>query len=181
MLGILFSRRERSVMRVSAPQLVAILLAVSAVLLGILVPGGPIETRNFSHISPLILGTFHVFLTSLGMGSIALAYFAFKQRRFALWASAFCGISYLAVYLLDLGTIFPVSPDAMPRPLWIIEVLGSVVSVPLIVLSVISARNADQARIAATRTLKTPSIFLILLAALVAVGIIWFATNAAMH
>ncbi len=168
-------------MKPNSPLSVATLLVVSAVMLGVLVPGGPIETRDFSHISPLVLGTFNSFLTSLGMGSLALAYFAFKQRRSALWASAFCGISYLAVYLLDLGRIFPVSPDAMPRALWVIEVLGSVVSVPLVILSVVSARNANQAQVTATRMLRAPNIFFILLAALVAIGIIWFATNAAMR
>lgn len=167
-------------MKRSALLSVATLLVVSAVMLGILVPGGPVETRNFSHISPLILGAFNVFLTSLGMGSIALSYFVLKNRRFALWASACCGISYLVVYLLDLGHIFPVSPDAMPRALLLIEVLGSVVSVPLVILSVVSARNADQARGAATRMHGASGILFTLLAVLVAIGIVWFATDAAM-
>lgn len=113
------------------------------------------------------------------MASIALAYFTFKQRRFALWASACCGISCLDVYLLDLGRIFPVSPDAMPHTLRVIE--GSIISVPLIVLSVISTRRAYHARIAAKGTLKTPAVFFILPAILVAAGIIRFATHAAMH
>ncbi|MEZ5704452.1 MAG: hypothetical protein R3E56_03385 [Burkholderiaceae bacterium] len=126
-------------------------------------------------------GSFNLFLTSLGMGSIALAYFAFKQRRSALWPAAFCGVSYLAVYLLDLGHIFPVSPDAMPHTLWVIEVLGSVVAVPLVILSVVSARNANQAQVAAKRMLGVSGKFFILLAALVATGIVLFATNAAMR
>lgn len=129
----------------------------------------------------MTLGAFNAFLTSLGMGSIALAYFALKQHRFAFWASAFCGLSYLCVYLLDLLHIFPVSPDAMPRSLWVIEVFGSLVSVPLIILSLASARQASQARIAAASRLKAPNIVLILLTTFIAIGIIWFATNAAMH
>ena len=165
----------------NSPLPVAALLVVSAVMLGALVPGGPIETRDFSHISPWVLGGFNLFLTSLGMGSIALAYFAFKQRRSALWAAAFCGVSYLAVYLLDLGHIFPVSPDAMPHTLWVIEVLGSVVAVPLVILSVVSARNANQVQVAAKRMLGASSKFFFLLAALVAIGIVLFATNAAMR
>ena len=165
----------------NSPLPVAALLVVSAVMLGVLVPGGPIETRDFSHISPWVLGSFNLFLTSLGMGSIALAYFAFKQRRSALWAAAFCGVSYLAVYLLDLGHIFPISPDAMPHTLWVIEVLGSVVAVPLVILSVVSARNASQAHVTAARRLRAPNVYFIFLAALVAIVIIWFATNAAMR
>ena len=57
---------------------VAVLLVVSSFLLAILVPGGPIETRSFSHISPLILGSFNTFLTLLGMLSLPLAYFVFN-------------------------------------------------------------------------------------------------------
>ena len=114
---------------------VAVLLVLSAVLLGILVPGGPIETRSFSHISPLILGAFNTFLTVLGIGSLALAYFAFKGKRWAALAAAFCGISYFLVYALDLGMIFPVSPDKMPPALFAIEVAGLLVSFPLTFLS----------------------------------------------
>lgn len=167
-------------MRTSAPLLIAFLLVVSAVLLGLLVPGGPIETRNFTHISPLILGTFNSFLTSLGMVSFALAYFAYQQRRFALWSAAFCGLSYLAVYILDLWQIFPVTPDPMPQTLWAIEVIGSLISVPLVMLSVNSALNADSPQIAAPFSLKPAGIVLIVLAGFVAAGIIWFATDAAM-
>ena len=116
-------------------QTVASLLVLSAVLLGILVPGGPIETRSFSHISPLILGAFNTFLTVLGIGSLALAYFAVKGKRWAILAAAFCGISYFLVYALDLGMIFPVSPDKMPPALFAIEVAGLLVSFPLTFLS----------------------------------------------
>ncbi len=45
------------------------LLLLSAIMLTSLVPGGPIETRDFSHISPLVLGSFNVFLTTLSITS----------------------------------------------------------------------------------------------------------------
>lgn len=89
---------------------VVALLVLSTVLLGILVPGGPIEKRRFSHISPLVLGTFNTFLTVLGLVSLGLTYFSLKGNRWAFFAAAICGISYFLVYALDLGKIFPVSP-----------------------------------------------------------------------
>jgi hypothetical protein len=116
---------------------VAGLLGLSAVLLGVLIPGGPIENRNFSHISPITLGIFNVFLTVLGIGSLALVYFSFVGSEIAFIAAALCGISYLLVYALDLGKVFPVSPDRMPRALFWIEVVGLILSIPLTFLSLI--------------------------------------------
>ena len=101
------------------------LLGLSAVLLGMLIPGGPIENRDFSYIPPITLGIFNVFLTVLGIGSLAIVYFAFLGSKIAIMSSALCGISYFLVYALDLKKIFPVSPDKMPRSLFWIEVLGS--------------------------------------------------------
>lgn len=112
-----------------------ILLVLSMLLLSVLVPGGPVETRDFSHISPVILGLFNAFLTILGMGSLFVAYGVYRQHDWSFgWAMA-CGVSYLFVYLLDLASIFPVSPTAMPLSLLAIECAGSVVALPVVVLS----------------------------------------------
>jgi hypothetical protein len=86
---------------------VAILLFSSSLLLSILVPGGPVETRHFYHIDPLILGAFNLFLTCLGMISLLLIYFVLRNMKWAYFLSAICGLSYLFVYILDLTTIFP--------------------------------------------------------------------------
>lgn len=117
---------------------VSSLLVVSAVLLGILIPGGPIENRNFSHISPVVLLIFNTFLTILGIGSMLLAYFSLTSYEISFIAAAICGISYFTVYVLDLGKIFPVSPDKMPRALLIIEVVGLLLAIPLTLLSLVS-------------------------------------------
>ncbi|MDE2430042.1 MAG: hypothetical protein KGM99_15060, partial [Burkholderiales bacterium] len=90
----------------SVPSVTAALLLLSAVLLGVLVPGGPIETHNFSHISPWILGSFNTFLTSLDLGSFVIAYLAFRNKGWACRVAAFCGIAYFLVYVLDLAKIF---------------------------------------------------------------------------
>jgi hypothetical protein len=72
---------------------VAALLVLPAVLLGILVPGGPVEKRSFAHIPPLVLGAFNTFLAVLGIGSLALAYFSRAGNRWVFVAAALCGIS----------------------------------------------------------------------------------------
>ena len=160
----------------------AVLLVLSAVLLGILVPGGPIETRSFSHISPFILGAFNTFLTVLGIGSLVLAYCAFKGKRWAILAAAFCGISYFLVYALDLGMIFPVSSDKMPPALFGIEVASLLVSFPLTFLSlrgvsmpVINSESPEN-----QVALKKSHVLLLVLMTLAGVGIIIFATMSAM-
>ena len=64
-------------------------LIVSVGLLSSLIPGGPVENRDFSHIHAGVLGAFNIFLTVLDLGSLVLAYFVFKQRPWAL-SSGFC-------------------------------------------------------------------------------------------
>ncbi|MBP0013801.1 MAG: hypothetical protein J7545_06810 [Roseofilum sp. SBFL] len=74
---------------------VAGLLGISGIALGTLVPGGPIETRSFDHMSPLTLGVFNTFFTTLVLGSLLLVYFTLRSRRWAMITAAVCGLSYL--------------------------------------------------------------------------------------
>lgn len=105
------------------------------VLLTILVPGGPVETRGFTHINPKILSVFNVFLTSVGIISLLLIYFVFKNQKWSYLMSFFCGLTYFIIYAIDLGDLSPVSPTAMPLVLFMIEIIGSIVSLPLMYLS----------------------------------------------
>ena len=75
----------------------SLLLLLSGLGLSILVPGGPVETRDFSHISPIILALFNSYLTALGVGSFMLAYFCFQRQRWAFKAAVLAGVSYLWV------------------------------------------------------------------------------------
>ncbi|MBN2752473.1 MAG: hypothetical protein JXQ84_07160 [Rhodospirillaceae bacterium] len=161
---------------------VPLLLGVSACLLGVLIPGGPIETRTFSHLAPLILGAFNTFLTVLGVASFFLTYHTYKGRWEAFVASALCGVGYFLVYVLDLGGVFPVSPDPMPPALRVIEVVGTMVSLPLVVLSIRGVRRtvgqSGTGRVQNTATVSARwgvAIFL------VAIAIIVFATYSAMR
>ena len=160
--------------------IVSFLLVLSALMLGVLVPGGPIETRSFSNYSPLILSVFNVFLTTLGLFSFALVYFVLREKRWALIASAVCGAGYLAVYLLDLCKIFPVSMDKMPVMLMFIEISGSLVSLPLMLISIQSAGKILVNNNSLTLNHKR-LVLVIGLLVLVGTLIVIFATNAAMH
>jgi len=173
---------------------IAGLLVVSSVSLSVLVPGGPIETRSFSHIHPMILGSFNTFLTALSLFSLVLVYFVWKQRHWAFAASAACGLSYFLTYGLDLARLFPVSPDPMPAALLSIEVWGILLSLPLMLLAgqsvlrgvpVSGATLPSKAMAAPTSRYALPGIagqqFAYAFAlVLLAVSIITFATHSAM-
>lgn len=158
--------------------LVTALLIISTVLLGLLIPGGPIEKRSFAHISPFILSAFNTFLTVLGFGSLMIAFFVYSGNGWVLLSASICGISYFLVYALDLGKLFPVSPDKMPRALIVIEVIGLLIAIPLTVLSLISAYMLENDTI----NLKVSSGFIaiMVLIVLLGVGIVIFATRSAM-
>lgn len=155
----------------------AVWLIVSAVLLATLIPGGPVENRDFSHIHPVILSAFNVFLTVLNLGSFALAYFAYHRHNWSLRTSFFVATAYFAVYAIDLAQIFPQSPTPMSFALALIEVLGMTAAVPLM-FSARTASTAQSAPVTENKSFRTS-----LVAAMVAlgIGIVWFATDAAMN
>lgn len=161
------------------------LLALSSVLLTSLVPGGLIETRSFAHINPIVLGGFNTFLTSLSMLSLLLIYFVWQRQHWAYAASAIAGLSYFLVYVLDLGRLFPVSPDAMPPALFLIEVLGTIVSLPLMIVSVQGLRLSRELSLPSHQVgnhsfTRVKQFTAALVIALLGLGIITFATRSAM-
>ena len=114
-------------------RILSLLLLLSGLGLSILVPGGPIETRDFSHISPIILALFNSYLTALGVGSFMLAYFCFQRQRWAFKAAVLAGVSYLWVYAIDLARVFPTSP--MPTALEVVEILGVLLALPMSIVA----------------------------------------------
>lgn len=167
----------------SIKHIVSILLIVSFVLLGVLVPGGPIETRNFSNIDPLVLAAFNIFLTSLAITSLLLIFFVLKNMRWAYIASMICGISYFFVYVLDLGSIFPVSADQMPIALLIIEIAGAIVSIPLVYVAMrgaLKSTNDNEAHPVQSTLVTTHFTFIVLALIAVGIGVVVFATKSAM-
>ena len=165
-------------MTFKAHQQTAFWLIVSVALLSSLIPGGPVENRDFSHIHPGILGGFNVFLTVLDLGSLVLAYFAFKQRPWALSLAFAAAVGFFGVYAIDLAQIFPRSPTPMSFALALIEVLGMTAAVPLM----FAARRAFSEASPRTGSQERSPIRYATIVALTFVGvaIVWFATDAAM-
>jgi hypothetical protein len=79
---------------------------------------------------------------------------------------------------IDLGKIFPVSPDKMSQPLFVIEVTGLRLSIPLTLLSFMSASMLESAN--DHFELTAPRILLLLLVATIGTGIVIFATKVTM-
>ncbi len=172
---------------------IILFLAVSALLLASLIPGGPIENRDFSHIHVGVLGGFNIFLTMLNIGTFALIYWVRKQRRWALTAAWFAGLAYFFVYAIDLAQVFPQSPTPMSQALSLIEVLGICAAVPLMFLSwpyTPFASGSSHYRdfgadgeVREVTPMPTKKLHLVLIAFVIAlgIGIILFATDSAIN
>jgi len=158
----------------------AALLALSAFNLCLMIPGGPIEARDFSTYPAAVLAGFNIFLTVLGLGSFILAWFmGFRTYSKGLLAGL-AGLGYFVVYAIDLGGLFPVSPVAMPHNLFVLEWLGLVLSIPLMLVAlrlVMAAQDAESAETQPAMILPRP---LVIALGVLAVAIVIFATYAAM-
>lgn len=154
------------------------LLLASAINLALMIPGGFVEMRDFSAYAPLVLGAFNIFLTGLGLGSFVLAYAVLRYGT-GFGLAALAGLGYAVVYLLDLGRIFPVAPQAMSRILTRLETIGTGLGVTLAVAAAWAWFEGPEQKTRAT----LPSLPLSVLALLVlaGLGIIAFATRAAMR
>jgi len=100
-----------------------------------LAPGGPIENRDFSHLSSIEFWGFNVFLITLGLSGIVTVYFIWKGRRVAYWAAVVIGWLYIIVIALDLSRIFPVSPTPTSFPLGITMILDGILAANVILFS----------------------------------------------
>ncbi|WP_054308826.1 hypothetical protein [Mesorhizobium sp. 1M-11] len=150
------------------------LLVASALNLALMVPGGFVETRDFSAYPSIVLGAFNVFLTVLGLGSLVLAYTVTKAGRGYGW-SALAGLAFVGVYVLDLGRIFPVPPDPMSTLLATLEWIGTGLGVALAAATLVLSRRATST--SATSSLPRPVVFGLVIVALIIVA---FATKSAM-
>lgn len=100
-----------------------------------LVPGGPVETRDFSGLGGAVFWGFNVFLVSLGGIALWSVWAMFRGRRAGAWAAIVAGWGYIFVVLLDLGKVFPTSPDPMPLLLGLIEILDAILAGYVLVLA----------------------------------------------
>ncbi|MEP9348331.1 hypothetical protein [Xanthobacter sp. KR7-225] len=154
--------------------IITTLLAASALNLALMVPGGFVETRDFSAYPSLVLGAFNVFLTVLGLGSLVLAYTVTAAGRAYGW-SALAGLAFVGVYVLDLGGIFPVPPDPMSTLLATLEWIGTGLGVALAAAALVLPQGATAT--SATSSLPRPVVVGLVIVALIIVA---FATKSAM-
>ena len=153
--------------------LVAILLALSAVNLALMIPGGFVETRDFSAYPPLVLAAFNIFLAVLGLGALVLAWRTLRSgiRTAWSWAAAF---GFAGVYLFDLFKIFPVTPVPMSEPLAALEWIGTALAC-LLGAALVGTRTA-----VARGPAKRQPIGQVLLLTTAGIAIVAFATQSAM-
>ena len=157
---------------------IAALLVVSAVNLSVMVPGGPVEARDFSAIAPVILGGFNLFLTLLGLGSLVLAFLIASGRYDGYFFAGLIGIGYFAIYAIDLAHNFPKSPTPRPSLLFGLEWLGAVLALPLTAASFFMAfHQMETARGSRPFVFSAPAILAMVVLAL---AIVTFATYSAM-
>ena len=117
-----------SYQRAAAGALLALLLSFAT-----LAPGGPVENRDFSGLSPATFNGFNVFLISLGIAGFVTVYFLWKGRSQASWVSIVIGWAYVVIVALDLGKVFPRSPDPTGMALGLIMILDAILALYVIV------------------------------------------------
>jgi hypothetical protein len=93
-----------------------------------LVPGGPIETRDFSHLGPTVFWGFNGFLIGLGLVGLGVSYGAWRGRRWAARGAIPVAWLYLGVFILDWAQVFPPTPDSMGLGLAWVELVGAICS-----------------------------------------------------
>jgi hypothetical protein len=156
-------------------QLLAALLLLSGVILSSLVPGGPIENRDFSELPPALLLTFNVLLTALGLGSFVLLPAVWRGVSWAARASAGFGAGYVLVYGVDLLGWFPPTASPMSPSLLSLEIAGTLLGLSMLAL----APGGTQAPASAAGKSLDPLLLFALI--MIAVTIIAFATWSAMQ
>ncbi len=112
------------------------LLIVAVSLLAPMVPGGPIETRSFAPLPRPVFWGFNVFLVALGLTSVIMAVLVLDGEAWAYTAAFVLGLGYVAVFALDLAGVFPQSPDELPPPLLLLEVVDLAVGAALCIAAV---------------------------------------------
>jgi hypothetical protein len=110
--------------------LLALLLSFAS-----LAPGGPIEKRDFSHLSAFEYWGFNAFLTALFSAGVVSVYFIWKAKREAYWAAIIIGWLYVVVVALDLGHVFPVSPDATGFALGMVMIADAILALNVVLFS----------------------------------------------
>lgn len=99
-----------------------------------LVPGGPVETRSFTDLGGTVFWGFNAFLILLGICAITSAIGLLRDSKRAAIGAIIAGWGYIFVVLLDLGHVFPATPDPIPMLLGLIEILDAILAAYVIAL-----------------------------------------------
>ncbi len=110
------------------------LMFINVTLLTILVPGGPIENRDFNGLRGIVFWGFNVFLIILGIASYITSYLLLIANPYALYMAQIISVLYFIVYLIDLVGIFPKSPTKMSKTLMLIEVINASLAIFLFIV-----------------------------------------------
>jgi hypothetical protein len=109
------------------------LMFINVTLLIILVPGGPIENRDFNGLRGIVFWGFNVFLIILGIISYITSYLLLISNPYALLMAQIISVLYFIVYIIDLAQIFPKSPTKMSKTLMLIEEINASLAIFLFI------------------------------------------------
>jgi len=110
--------------------LLALLLSFAS-----LVPGGPIENRDLSHLSAQAYWGFNAFSIALASAGFASVYSVWKGKRRGYWAAIVVAWLYVVVVASDLGRVFPVSPDPTGLALGLVMIVDAILAVNIVLFS----------------------------------------------
>lgn len=116
--------RPSSTEAATAAKLMLVLVATFVTL----VPGGPIETRDFSDLGGPVFWGFNAFLIALAVLAVTSAVLMLRGNTRAAWGAIAASWGYVFVVLLDLGHVFPTSPDPIPLMLGLVEILDFILA-----------------------------------------------------
>ncbi|MDF1845785.1 MAG: hypothetical protein P1U69_01155 [Parvibaculaceae bacterium] len=157
------------------------LLISSIALLSSLIPGGPIENRDFGHLGAILVLSFNMFLAGLILASTVAVVLIWKRSHFGGGLAFLCSVGFAGVYLLDLLQIFPTSPTPMSVALYYVEAIGLIAAGLLMAASqslIVGKGHAEPlSDPTGSFNLSIPMMLMILT---VSVGIIAFATISAL-
>jgi hypothetical protein len=107
----------------------SLLVFFNVMLLAILVPGGPIENRDFSKLKGVVFWGFNLFLILLGVMSFITCYLLLIAHPNAIFITKIIAVLYFIVYIIDLAGVFPKSPTKMSNPLMLFEIINASMAV----------------------------------------------------
>lgn len=131
---------NRSPHSVDYRQIVMTCLLFLLISFATLVPGGPIENRDFSHLSGFLFWGFNAFLITLSLSGFATVFRLWRGKesgaaRSTYWAAIIVSWLYVVVVASDLGQVFPTSPDATGFALGMIMIVDAILAVNVVIFS----------------------------------------------